>query len=607
MKRRVRSHGGARKEAPQALAAPSDPAAFDAQDDGSGPPETPRHTADVERDETGLASRWVPAWVTEIFAADLRSLAALRIVLAVIVLADLSGRSGNLLAHYTEEGVLPTRILLAEPGMTWRASLNFINDTLFVQALLFGITALAAVALLVGYRTRLVTVVVWVLMLSIQVRNPFVTTGADVLLRLLLFWSIFLPLGAWWSLDSRREMTLPRVSMRFVSMATVGLFLQIAFMYWFTAILKSGPEWRVDGSALYYAFAAEQYSGTLGPYLLQFPTLLTVLTFVALGIEAFAPFLLFCPIATGPVRTVGVLLIMSLQIGILLTMWIWFFPWLGAFCMVCFLPSWFWDRVIPRLRAVFPMHLSLTERFQDAAARIAQPWSAPRWARLVRWGSGGQPAFAGMAASTAANQWQVHPARLRMPGAPRALSSTDAPPRIGGSSLPANLLALCFLVYVFLINLATVSDYTIPASIRPFRELLGLRQTWNMFSPTVKQTDWYVIPGTLKDGSQVDLLAPIIDRNPDLAKPVFWDKPPNVRATFRDMYWRKYLVGLRDDETENRRLYFGKYICRTWNGWHPDGPLQLQSFDILVFEEGILPEGQRETPTQEVLWTHRCV
>jgi len=561
----------------------------------------------VEQGETGHGSRWIPAWVTEIFAADLRSLAALRIVLAVIVLIDLAGRSGNLLAHYTDDGVLPIRILLAEPGMTWRASLNFMSGTLVVQALLFGITALAAAALLVGYRTRLATVIVWVLMLSIQVRNPFVTTGADVLLRLLLFWSIFLPLGAWWSLDSRRETTSRPVAMRFLSMATAGLFLQIAFMYWFTAMLKSGPEWRVDGSALYYAFAAEQYSGTLGHYLLQFPSQLTVLTFAAIGIEAFAPFLLFCPIATGPVRTVGVLLIMSLQIGILLTMWIWLFPWLGAFCMVCFLPSWFWDRVIPRLRAVFPTHFRLAQRLQAAAARTTQGWSAPRWARLVRWGSEGQPAFAGPAAITAAPQWQVHPARLRMPQAPRTLPSTDVAPRVGGSSLPTNLLALGFLVYVFLINLATVSEYTEPGYTQSLSQLLGLRQKWDMFAPwPLKQTEWYVVPGTLDDGSQVDLLAPVIYRNPDLAKPVSWDKPSDVRATFRDMYWRKYLGALKDDDAENRRVYFGKYVCRTWNAWHPDGPLHLQTFDLLVFREITLPEGQRETPKQEVLWTHTC-
>jgi hypothetical protein len=75
---------------------------------------------------------------------------------------------------------------------------------LFFQALLFGIAAVAALAMLVGYRTRLAVFVVWVLVLSIQVRNPFLDSSADDLLRLLLFWAMFLPLGAYWSVDCLR-------------------------------------------------------------------------------------------------------------------------------------------------------------------------------------------------------------------------------------------------------------------------------------------------------------------------------------------------------------------------------------------------------------------
>jgi hypothetical protein len=64
---------------------------------------------------------------------------------------------------------------------------DLINGTTFVQALLFGVTAIAAVALLIGYRTRLASIVVWAMMVSIQWRNPLVLSDADTLLRVLLF------------------------------------------------------------------------------------------------------------------------------------------------------------------------------------------------------------------------------------------------------------------------------------------------------------------------------------------------------------------------------------------------------------------------------------
>src|SRR5918998_185013 len=208
--------------------------------------------------------RWGRAKLVEVFGADLRSLAAFRMVLAALVLADLASRAPDLYAHYTDRGVLPRSILLQEALNRWQVSLNLMSGELYVQALLFGVAALAALALLVGYRTRLMTVIVWVLLLSIQARNPLILNSGDTLLRMLLFWGMFLPLGAHWSVDRALKAAPSRLSMHFLSLATVGLFMQIAFVYWFTAILKSGPAWRVDGTALYYALSIEEWVTPIG-------------------------------------------------------------------------------------------------------------------------------------------------------------------------------------------------------------------------------------------------------------------------------------------------------------------------------------------------------
>jgi hypothetical protein len=49
---------------------------------------------------------------TEVFAADVRSLAALRVVLTLTVLVDLITRATTLRVHYTDEGILPRRVLV---------------------------------------------------------------------------------------------------------------------------------------------------------------------------------------------------------------------------------------------------------------------------------------------------------------------------------------------------------------------------------------------------------------------------------------------------------------------------------------------------------------
>src|SRR3712207_8613651 len=51
---------------------------------------------------------------SDVFGADLRSLAAFRIVLALVVLSDLASRATDLVVHYTDDGLMPRTVLLEE-------------------------------------------------------------------------------------------------------------------------------------------------------------------------------------------------------------------------------------------------------------------------------------------------------------------------------------------------------------------------------------------------------------------------------------------------------------------------------------------------------------
>jgi hypothetical protein len=295
------------------------------------------------------------SWAGEVFTADLRSLAAFRIALAVTVLIDVADRLRNLGAHYTDDGVLPRADLLADDEILDASffSINLISGSASVQVALFAITAIAAVALLAGYATRLMTLVVWLLVVSFEWRNPLLGGGGEVLLRILLFWALFLPLGAVWSVDRLRDRSTPPHSMRVVSLPIAALFLQMALLYWFAFLLKTAPEWRSEGSALSYALGNEQLAKPLATSMLELPGLLTVLTFGVVALEGLGPFLLLSPFWTGPARTLGVLLFMGFHAGIWLTLGMGIFPAVAGLAMVCFLPPWFWERVA-RLRGRSP-------------------------------------------------------------------------------------------------------------------------------------------------------------------------------------------------------------------------------------------------------------
>jgi len=274
----------------------------------------------------------------ELCGIDIRSLALFRMGLALVLLGDVYIRLQDITVHYSDWGVLPRDLLIAKVGDIWHFSLHLINGSAQFQLFLFILSALCAFALLCGYRTRLATILSWLLLISVHSRNPLILQGGDTALRLLLFWAMFLPLGSCWSIDSWKSHE--KTGTQIVSVASLALLLQVCFIYWFSALLKTDDSWRLDGTAIWYALNIEQFSTTFGLSLLNHPTLLKILTFSTLYLEAFGPFLAFSPIWTGPLRFATALtFILFHLIGINLAMDLGHFVYVCTVAWLIFIPG----------------------------------------------------------------------------------------------------------------------------------------------------------------------------------------------------------------------------------------------------------------------------
>ncbi len=258
---------------------------------------------------------------------DRRSLVAFRIGLALVVLLDLADRARDLVAHYTDAGVLPVRALPHIAGAAPFCLHARSGSPVFV-AFLFALAAVAAALLLVGVWTRAATFVSWLLLVSLQARNPLVLHFGDALLRLLLFWSIFLPL--------ERGGGEPRRSI-----AVAALKLQVLFLYWFSAAQKTGVDWT-SGTAVYYALSYGFLTRPLGEWLLGVPWLIAPLTYGTIAVEALGPFLLLAPERRWRVRIAGVALFIALHAAFLLTMDLGIFSLAGMVAALPFLPARAW-------------------------------------------------------------------------------------------------------------------------------------------------------------------------------------------------------------------------------------------------------------------------
>ena len=275
-----------------------------------------------------IATRSIPWWLRG-FALETRSLALFRIALGLSLLAVLLVRLPNLRAFYTRDGILPAQVLTEVRGAA--LSLNLLNDSLAWQACLFVFAIVAAVSLTVGYRTRLATILAWALLTSFVFRNPLAATAGDHVLRLCLFWGIFLPLDGW--LAVRRSESRGT----HLSVASVALLLQFGAIYWLAFAEKMDPAWLTDRTALYDSLQLDWVVTPIGVWVRDHIPLSGV-TVGTLTLELLGPFLAISPWRTAACRIVAFVLFVGFHLGIGLTMRLGTFPWVCAAAWIVVLP-----------------------------------------------------------------------------------------------------------------------------------------------------------------------------------------------------------------------------------------------------------------------------
>jgi hypothetical protein len=442
--------------------------------------------------------------IKELFGIDTRTLAVFRMALGAVVVTDLAIRATNLKSHYSDFGVLPRAVCLAEILQTWEWSFHFVSGQWTVQALLFAVAGVFALGLFFGYKTRWSAFLTWFFLGSLQTRNPMINQGGDILLRLLLFWSLFLPLGEKWSLDAGGKAP-PRTV---VSAGSVALLAQVLMVYVFSTALKTSPIWRTEGSAVYYALSLDSFVTSCGRSLLEYPRLPTILSWMTLWIEKYGPWAALIPF--GPVRLAMVGVFWGLHLGFGWFLKVGLFPEICMAGWLAFIPAWFWER-----------------------------WVRPSEA-LDRWFERGR-----------ARLFSARTVVFKKPPAWRAPAGNV-------------FVSLC-LAYALAWNVRTVDfdrhSRRFPTSLNFIGYLLHLDQKWGMFGPHPMLNDgWWVAPGRLRDGREIDVIQG--------AGPVTWGKPLPGEFPDRGDRWRKYMTNLLDPAFGNPFLAYGRSLCRDWNGRH---------------------------------------
>ncbi len=295
------------------------------------------------------------------FDADLRSLAAFRVALGAVLLWDLADRASALTGHYTDAGILPRAIARASyAGSAW--SLHMLAGSTPFEACLFAITAAAYVAYAIGWHARLSGLVSLLLLVSMQERNPLVAEKSDDLLRQLLFWTLFTPVGERFAIGLPRDQA--RAPGRARGFGVVGLLLQPVWLYASVFVSKLEYGAWTEGRAVRIMLHKAAYATFLGARIEEMPALCTALTYATLVVEGSIPLLLLSPWRRGATRTTAVLLGAVFQGSLAACATIGHFQPLAAAALLPWLPAITWEA------APIEGPVSRPNRWLDAVALV---------------------------------------------------------------------------------------------------------------------------------------------------------------------------------------------------------------------------------------------
>jgi Vitamin K-dependent gamma-carboxylase len=584
---------------------------------------------------------------------DTRPLSLFRIFFAAILLKSALYFVPLAQRLYSDSGVIPRSTLLAELARPDRFSLMDALSAPWMAALFFLLWAGVAVGLLVGYRTRLMTVLNFVFLLSVQERNIYVLNGADYVLRVLSFWCLFLPLGHYYSIDA----VLTRVR-RFRQSANVAdlrvtdnahttfafpwrmIQIQFALIYVVTAALKvTSAQWW-GGEATYYALQIQSLTLPTGEWLLAHGPLwlFQIASAITLLAECLFVILVFLPVLQPAARLLGIAMVALLHIGIMVTFSIADFSAVMLAGYVLFFDprwvKWLDNRLRARRGPLYvpppaapddPLWLLLaatsdteivigraTEQrpiMPDQPQQHARPGIlsdalshlplSRLWIRTLR----AAPVYA---LFWQGSRWVICHSPLHTPVA-RAESPARIPSMRANAAGKLALVASlsCLMVGVIWTNALTLNwndeplmTAEVPEPLRTTINYTGLWQSWNMFAPYPANVDgWIVMPAEFEDGTTFDLRT---GQPPSDVMPRLFFGP--------ELRWRKL--------EDNLARYGDEPILRDWARSYciyynitlnrPTGQ-RLSTFKIIYRSRASHAFGEPPNPLQDrLLWTHYC-
>ncbi|MET9520454.1 HTTM domain-containing protein [Streptomyces sp. NPDC002994] len=249
----------------------------------------------------------------------------------------------------------------------WNSILTLSDSRAYFE-LCYAMALVTSALFMLGWRTRLLSVLFAVVVISFHARAIFMTDGGDNLILLMAVYLVFTACGRRWSLDARRgrikaaragdtpepvrSLSSQQLRDARSTLTTVvhncGIFViaaQVCFLYGSTGLYKvQGASWG-NGTALHYALNLELFQPwpALSHLVDEYPVLIALACYMTVLLQVAFPFVLF-----GRLKYPVLSLLLCMHIGIAVLMGLPLFSGAMIVADAVFLPDRFY-RLLGRL------------------------------------------------------------------------------------------------------------------------------------------------------------------------------------------------------------------------------------------------------------------
>ena len=576
---------------------------------------------------------------------DLRSVALARVLVGLVLICDWFYRFASAYDFYTDAGVVPRAQAITDFTNPYHFSILFMaGKPIYIYAI-FLLGLIFYLGFTFGYKTKINNILSWVFFVSLSARTSIVTHGGDDLIRLFLFWMIFIPSHRFYSIDrltAKIDIKTPDAD-SVLSIAGIALVCQLAMMYTITAVLKNHPVWNVDRSAVYYTLELDLFLTWFGEIFRQLPyPVLQLLTYFTFYAELVVPLFLFIPWKNSYFRVIAMTVFIGFHFTLFAVLNLGNFPWICMAYWLVLTPSGFWNYLTEKLKklqtntiiyydpeckicrkaCVFLQSflilkfVELRAGHEDSVLKLIRQnnsWVVEtvdhrklyRFDAFVYLVSVSPFGFLTILLQTAAVKYIGQKVYVLISGNRRkylsALNFFKPTRNPDLSHVVIQSVVLFLFVIALLWNLTTLKKddaIVLPKRIEIIGSYFRLNQLWKMFAPIpTLQDGWMITDGELLNGKKWDILN---------HRPVDYSRPGSISGMYKNTIWRKYFMNIQQTKHASYRLYLGKYLCREWNNNH-SGSEQIKNFKIYYLLEESKPHGQiKSAITNQLLWSHKC-